>query len=95
MNYTVLYDRVLVQPIEENKTLSSGIVLVAEQKSTTTTGKVIAVGDGKQYDNGKIIPLTVQVGDTVLFTKNTGIPSKLDGVEYLILRESELLGIIE
>lgn len=95
MNYTVLYDRVLVQPIEETKTLSSGIVLVAEQKSTTTTGKVISVGDGKRYDNGVIIPLTVQVGDTVLFPKNTGIPSKLDGIEYLILRESELLGIIE
>jgi chaperonin GroES len=95
MDYTVLYDRVLIKPIEENKTLSSGIVLVAEQKSTTTTGTVIAIGDGKQYDNGKIIPLTVQVDDNVLFMKNTGIPTKLDGVEYLILRESEILGIIE
>lgn len=95
MDYTVLHDRVLVKPIEEDKTLASGIVLVAAEKSLTTTGVVISIGDGKKCDNDVVMPLIVKVDDTVLYMKNTGIPTKIDGVEYLVLRESELLAVIE
>ena len=94
-NLDPLEDRIVVKPSEEEQTTVSGIVIPDTAKEKPQEGEVIAVGDGKRKDDGTRIPLDVQAGDRVLFGKYSGSEIKVDGEEYLIMREDEILGIIE
>jgi chaperonin GroES len=95
MKMRPLNDRVLVLRIEEKEKTTGGIVIPETAKEKPREGKIIAVGPGKWDDNGKRIPLEVKKDDRVLFDKYAGNEIKIDGVEHLILREDEILGIME
>lgn len=95
MKLRPLYDRILVERVESEEVTKGGIILPDSAKEKPQQGKVIAVGEGKRADDGKLIPLTVKVGDTVLFGKYTGSEVKIEGVEYLIMREDDVMGIVE
>ena len=90
-----LEDRVLVKPIEQEEKTASGIYLPESAKERPVKGKVVAVGPGKRLDNGQVAKPGVKVGDTVVYGKYSGSEIEVKGVEHLILRESELLGVIE
>ncbi len=90
-----LGDRVVVKALERESVTKSGIVLPDTAKEKPQEGEILAVGPGKVLDNGKRTLLEVQVGQRVLFAKYAGTEIKLDGEEYLILRESDIMGIIE
>jgi chaperonin GroES len=90
-----LSDRVVVKALEREAVTKSGIVLPDTAKEKPQEGEILAVGPGKVLDNGKRTLLEVQVGQRVLFAKYAGTEIKLDGEEYLILRESDIMGIIE
>jgi chaperonin GroES len=90
-----LHDRVIVQRLEEGEQKVGGIIIPDSAKEKPQQGKVIAVGKGKQEKDGKVTPLDVKSGDTVLFGKYSGQEIKLDGEEYLIMREEEILGVID
>jgi len=90
-----LADRVVVEPIEEEEMTSGGIVLPETAKEKPQKGKVIAVGPGARDDNGKRIEMDVAMGNTVLFAKYSGTEIKMEGKKVLILRESDILGILE
>jgi len=94
-NIKPLQDRVLVKRIEAEEKTASGIIIPDTAKEKPQEGEVIAVGPGKVLDNGTKVELTVKVGDKVLFSKYAGTDVKIDGVEYLIMREDDILGIIE
>jgi chaperonin GroES len=94
-NIRPLHDRVIVKRIEEGEQVRGGIIIPDSAKEKPQEGEVIAVGDGKRKDDGTRIPLDVQAGDRVLFGKYSGSEIKLDGEEYLIMREDEILGVIE
>jgi len=89
-----LHDRILVQRIEEKETIKSGIIIPDTAKEKPQEGVVKAVGNGKVLDNGTKLTLEVKEGDRILFGKYSGSEIKLDGEEYLILREDEVLGIL-
>jgi chaperonin GroES len=93
MNIRPLHDRIVVQRVDEEETLASGIIIPDSAKEKPQKGKVIAIGKGKRSDDGKLIPLDVAVGDSILFGKYSGSEIKLDGVEYMIMREDEILGV--
>ena len=95
MKLKPLGDRLIVRAIEEEETTASGLVLPDTAKEKPQKGKVLAVGDGKLDDDGKRIPLDVKAGDLILFGKYSGQEIKLDGEEYLIMREDEVLAVIE
>jgi chaperonin GroES len=95
MKLKPLDDRVVVKPQEAEEKTAGGIVLPDTAKEKPMMGKVIAVGDGKILDNGKRIALAVKKNDVVLYGKYGGSDVEVDGVEYKILRESEILGIVE
>jgi chaperonin GroES len=95
MKIRPLHDRVLVKRIEEEEKTKGGIIIPDTAKEKPVEGKVVAVGNGKILDNGTKVPLDVKVGDTVLFSKYGGNEVKIDGVEHLIMREDDILGIIE
>ncbi len=90
-----LGDRVLVQPLDEKEVVKGGIIIPDTAKEKPQEGKIIAVGTGKVDDNGKKIELTVKVGDKVLFSKYGGTEIKVDGESYLIMREDDILGVLE
>jgi chaperonin GroES len=90
-----LYDRIVVQRVEEKETVRGGIIIPDSAKEKPQEGKVIAAGKGKMLEDGKVIPLDVQVGQRILFGKYSGNDIKLDGEEYLLMREDEVLGILE
>jgi len=90
-----LGDRVLVNPIEEKETNKGGIIIPDTAKEKPQEGKVIAVGPGKTTEDGKVLPLTVKKGDKVIFGKYAGTEIKLDGEEYMLMREDDILGIID
>ena len=90
-----LHDRLLVRRIEETETAKGGIIIPDTAKEKPQQGKIIAVGKGRIEKDGKITPLDVKAGDTVLFGKYAGQEIKIDGNEYLIIREEEVLGVIE
>ena len=94
MNIRPLHDRVIVKRVEAERTTASGIVIPDSAGEKPDQGEVLAIGPGKRDDNGKQIALDVKVGDRVLFGKYSGSEIKLDGEEYLIMREDEILGII-
>jgi len=90
-----LYDRVVVQRVEEKETVRGGIIIPDSAKEKPQEGKVLAVGKGKMLEDGRVVPLDVQVGQRVLFGKYSGNDIKLDGEEYTLMREDEVLGILE
>ena len=90
-----LHDRILVQRVEETEQKVGGIIIPDTAKEKPQQGKVIAVGSGKIKDDGTRIPMDVKPGDLILFGKYSGQEIKLDGVEYLIVREEEVLGVLE
>lgn len=95
MKIRPLYDRVLVKRIQEPETTKGGIVIPDSAKEKPAEGKVVAVGNGKSLEDGTSRPLDVKQGDRILFGKYSGTEVKLDGEEHLILREEEILGIVE
>jgi chaperonin GroES len=95
MNVRPLHDRIIVQRIEEGEQKIGGIIIPDSAKEKPQQGKVIAAGSGKAKDDGKRIPLDVKAGDLILFGKYSGQEIKLDGEEFLIMREDEVLGVIE
>lgn len=95
MKVKPLYDRVLVKRIEVSEKVKGGIIIPDTAKEKPMEGKVIAVGSGKVDDDGKRVPLEVKVGNKVLFGKYAGTEIKIDDEEHVILREDEILGIIE
>ncbi len=90
-----LHDRIIVRRIEENEQMRGGLYIPDTAKEKPQEGEVIAVGNGKVLENGTKIALDVKAGDRVLFGKYSGTEIKLDGEEYLILREDDVLGVIE
>ena len=95
MNIRPLHDRIIIQRLEEGEQKVGGIIIPDTAKEKPQQGKVIAAGSGKTKDDGKRIPLDVTAGDTILFGKYSGQEIKLDGEDYLIVREDEVLAIIE
>ena len=95
MNIRPLHDRVIVERLEEEATTASGIIIPDSAKEKPVQGNVIAVGKGKVTEDGKVLPLDVKVGDTVLFGKYSGTEVKLDGDDYLVMREEDIMGVIE
>ena len=95
MTLRPLQDRILVKRIEEKETAKGGIIIPDTAKEKPQEGEVIAVGHGKKTEEGKVIALDVKAGDRILFGKYSGAEIKLDNQEYLILREEEVLGVIE
>ena len=94
MNIRPLHDRILIKRIEEAETLRGGIIIPDSAKEKPQQGEVVAVGNGKMLENGQRVPLDVHAGDRILFGKYAGSEIKMDGEEYLILREDEVLGIL-
>jgi chaperonin GroES len=96
MDIRPLHDRIVVKRIEEKEaTTAGGLFIPDSAKEKPQEGQVVAVGKGKRGDDGKLIPLDVQVGDRILFGKYSGSDIKIDGNEYLIMREDEVLGVLE
>jgi chaperonin GroES len=95
MNVRPLHDRIIVQRLEEGEQRIGGIIIPDSAKEKPQQGKVIAAGSGKVKDDGKRVALDVKSGDVILFGKYSGQEIKLDGEEYLIMREDEVLGVIE
>ena len=95
MSIRPLADRILVQRVEEESTTAGGIIIPDTAKEKPQEGKVIAVGSGRVTDDGKTQPLDVKRGDKVLFSKYAGTEVELDGNEHLIIREDDVLGILE
>ena len=95
MTVRPLHDRILIKRIEEKESIKGGIIIPDTAKEKPQEGQVIAVGNGKKTEEGKVIPLDVKAGDRILFGKYSGTEIKLDDQEYLILREDEVLGILE
>jgi chaperonin GroES len=95
MNFRPLHDRILIKRIEEKESVKGGIIIPDTAKEKPQEGEVVAVGHGKKTEEGEVIALDVKAGDRILFGKYSGAEIKLDGQEYLILREEEVLGIIE
>jgi chaperonin GroES len=95
MKLKPLQDRILVARVEEETTTKGGIIIPDTAKEKPAEGKVVAVGNGKLADDGKRIPLEIKKGDRILFGKYSGTEVKIEGDEYLIMREDDVLGIIE
>ncbi len=95
MNFKPLHDRILIKRIEEKETVKGGIIIPDTAKEKPQEGEVVAVGRGKKTDDGKVIELDVKAGDRILFGKFSGTEIKMENQEYLILREEEVLGIVE
>ncbi len=89
-----LHDRVLVQRLNEEEKTKGGIIIPDSAKEKPQEGKVIAIGNGR-YEDGKLIPLQVKAGEKILFSKYSGNEIKIDGEEYLIMKEDEILGVLE
>ena len=95
MKFRPLYDRILVERVESEEKTKGGIIVPETAKEKPQQGKVIAVGHGKRLEDGKLIPLEVKVGDTILFGKYSGSEIKIEGNEYLIMKEDDVLGLVE
>jgi chaperonin GroES len=95
MKIRPLYDRIVVKRIEEKEQMQGGLYIPDSAKEKPQEGEVAAVGKGKRLEDGKLVPLDVQVGNRILFGKYSGSDIKLDGEEYLIMREDEVLGILD
>jgi chaperonin GroES len=94
MNIRPLHDRVVVERLEEERKSAGGIVIPDTAAEKPDQGKVIAVGNGKILEDGKIRPLDVKVGDRILFGKYSGSTVKIEGTEYLVMREDDIMGVV-
>jgi chaperonin GroES len=95
MTFRPLHDRVLVRRVEENSKTAGGIIIPDTAKEKPQEGEIIAAGPGVRDDDGKFTPLDVRVGDRILFGKWSGTEVKIDGEDLIILKESDILGVIE
>lgn len=95
MKLRPLHDRVIVKRLEEEEKTVGGIIIPDTAKEKPQQGRVIAVGKGRTLENGQVIPLTVKEGDRILFGKYAGTDIKIDGDEHLIMREDDILGILQ
>jgi chaperonin GroES len=95
MNIRPLHDRVILKRMEEETTSAGGIVIPDSATEKPMRGKILATGNGKRMENGEIIPLDVKVGDQVLFGKYSGTEVKVNGEELLVMREEDIMGVIE
>jgi chaperonin GroES len=95
MQIRPLYDRIVVKRIEQKEAMQGGLYIPDSAKEKPQEGEVVAVGKGKRLEDGKLVPLDVTVGDRILFGKYSGSDIKLDGEEYMIMREDEVLGVLE
>lgn len=95
MSLRPLSDRILVERIEEDEKTKGGIIIPDTAKEKPAEGKVVATGNGRMGDDGKLIAMDVKVGDRVLFSKYGGTDVKIDGADYLIMRQDDVLGVIE
>ena len=95
MNIRPLHDRVIIRRIEEEKTTASGLIIPDSATEKPSKGEVLAIGKGKTTDAGSVISLEVKVGDRVLFGKYSGTEVKVDGEELLVMREDDIVGIID
>jgi chaperonin GroES len=95
MKIRPLHDRIIVERLEEETKTAAGIIIPDSAKEKPQQGNVIAVGKGKMTEDGKVLPLDVKVGDKVLFGKYAGSDIKIDGKEYLMMREDDVLGVVE
>ncbi len=95
LNLNPLYDRVVVKRVEEERTSAGGIVIPDTAAEKPSRGKVVAVGTGKRLENGQVQPLSVKKGDEVLFGKYSGTEVKLGGEDYIIMREDDIMGVIQ
>jgi len=95
MKIRPLYDRIVTKSIDEQETIRGGIIIPDSAKEKPQEAEVVAVGHGKRLENGEVVPLDVRVGDRILFGKYTGNEIRLDGEEYIIMREEDVLGILD
>lgn len=95
MNIKPLHDRVVIKRLEEERTSAGGIVIPDSAAEKPVRGTVMAMGPGKMLADGKVVPLAVKKGDTVVFGKYSGTEIKLDGQEMIVMREEDIMGIIE
>ncbi|HMA71900.1 MAG TPA: co-chaperone GroES [Xanthobacteraceae bacterium] len=95
MKFRPLHDRVVVKRIDAEEKSAGGIIIPDSAREKPSQGEVIAVGPGGRDEAGKLVPLDVQVGNRVLFGKWSGTEVKIDGVEYLIMKESDIMGVLE
>jgi chaperonin GroES len=95
MKIRPLYDRIVIKRIEEQETTHRGIIIPDSAKEKPQEGEVIAIGKGKRLEDGKVVALDVQTGDRILFGKYSGNEIKLDGIEYIIMREDDVLGVLD
>jgi len=94
MKFKPLHDRVVVQRVESEEKTASGIIIPDTAQEKPMQGKIVAVGSGSKDESGKVTPLDVKEGDSVLFGKWSGTEVKIDGTEYLIMKESDIMGIL-
>ncbi len=95
MSLRPLQDRILVERVEETEKTKGGIIIPDTAKEKPAEGKVVAVGNGRVGEDGTLIPLELKVGDTILFSKYGGTDVKIDGNDYLIMRQDDVLGVVE
>jgi chaperonin GroES len=95
MKLRPLQDRIIVERLEEESKTAGGILIPDTAKEKPQRGKIVAVGKGKVTEDGKVLPVDVKVGDKVLFGKYAGTEIKVEGIDYLIMREDDILGVIE
>jgi chaperonin GroES len=94
MKFSPLHDRVVVTRIDAEEKTTGGIIIPDTAKEKPQEGRVVAIGPGGRDENGKLIPIDVKVGDRILFGKWSGTEVKIDGVEYLIMKESDIMGVL-
>jgi chaperonin GroES len=95
MDLRPLHDRIMVKRLEEQEQMRGGIIIPDSAKEKPQQASVVAVGNGKMLENGKRVPVEVKAGDRILFGKYSGSEIKIEGQEYLILKEEEILGVLE
>ena len=94
MQIRPLYDRIVVKRLEQKETMQGGLYIPDSAKEKPQEGEVFAVGKGKRLEDGKLVPLDVQVGDRILFGKYSGTEIKIDGEDFIIMKEDEVLGVL-
>nr|WP_320191857.1 co-chaperone GroES [uncultured Desulfobacter sp.] len=95
MSFRPLSDRILVERVEESEKTKGGIIIPDTAKEKPAEGKVVATGNGRMGEDGKLLPMDVKVGDRVLFSKYGGTEVKIEGVDYLIMRQDDVLGVVD
>lgn len=90
-----LHDRIIVKRTPAESKTAFGLIIPDQSGNPPDTGEVIAAGDGRVLDNGKLIPSQIKIGDIVVFGENTGQPVKIDGNDFIVMREEDILGIVE